>query len=159
MRCETVLSIGWFWRARDRCELARRFGHSAICLRSRMPRQHGNCKFRDEWLCHERYRHWVAKDRSDDTMARCTLCMKQISVANAGKYGLDSHANSVLHRQNEACRNKSPSMHQFASSTNSHVPVPTTGNVVGNGNANNGKGELNFISAPGNAKFNDFVSS
>ena len=79
-------------------------------------------------------------------MARCTLCMKQISVANAGKYGLDSHAKSALHRQNEACRNKSPSMLRFASSTSStDSSVPSTGNVLSNGNAKNGKGEFNFI--------------
>ena len=114
-------------------------------LRWKMPRQHGNCKFRDEWLCQERYKHWVAKDRSDDTMARCTLCMKQISVANAGKYGLDSHAKSALHRQNEACRNKSPSMLRLASSmslTDSPVPGPSTGHVFSN--TNNGKGEFHF---------------
>ena len=35
-----------------------------------------------------------------DTMERCTLCTKQISVANAEKYGLDSHAKHQC-RQNE----------------------------------------------------------
>ena len=31
-----------------------------------MPRPHGNCKFRNEWLAIDKFKDWVARDRADD---------------------------------------------------------------------------------------------
>ena len=50
-----------------------------------MPRPHGDCKFRNEWLKEENFKSWVASDRSDNKIAKCTLCAKDIKIANAGK--------------------------------------------------------------------------
>ena len=32
----------------------------------KMPRPHGNCKFRNEWLAIDKFKDWVARDRADD---------------------------------------------------------------------------------------------
>ena len=50
----------------------------------KMPRPHGNCKFRNEWLAIDKFKDWVARDRADDksrqggemyTVAVFTLCV------------------------------------------------------------------------------------
>ena len=49
------------------------------------PRSHGNCKFRNEWLAIDKFKDWVARDRTGDKVAKCTLCMKTVRFADAGK--------------------------------------------------------------------------
>ena len=67
----------------------------------KMPRPHGNCKFRNEWLAIDKFKDWVARDRADDKVAKCTLslcllyhvyvCMKTVRIANAGKHAMESY--------------------------------------------------------------------
>ena len=66
-----------------------------------MPRPHGNCKFRNEWLAIHKLKDWVARDRTDDQVAKCTLCMKTVRIANAGKHALESHLRSAQHQRCE----------------------------------------------------------
>ena len=66
-----------------------------------MPRPHGNCKFRNEWLAIDKLKDWVARDRTDDQVAKCTLCMKTVRIANAGKHALESHLRSAQHQRCE----------------------------------------------------------
>ena len=69
-----------------------------------MPRPHGDCKFRSKWLNEEKFKSWVASDRSDNKIAKCTLCGKDINIANAGKHALVSHLRSETHKRNERSR-------------------------------------------------------
>ena len=48
----------------------------------KMPQSHGNCKFRNERLAIDKFNDWVARDRADDKVAKCTLCMKTVQFAN-----------------------------------------------------------------------------
>ena len=42
-----------------------------------MPRQHGNCKFRDLWLVDTKFKDLIVKDRADDKVAVCNVCKKR----------------------------------------------------------------------------------
>ena len=51
------------------CRGVRRLPASLSGRRSfvvKMPRPHGNCKFRNEWLAIDKFKDWVARDRADD---------------------------------------------------------------------------------------------
>ena len=55
---------------------------------------------RDEWLVHTKFKDWMANDhRADNKVAICSICMKRLSIANMGKYALESHAKSYLHKK------------------------------------------------------------
>ena len=48
-----------------------------------MPRPHGDCKFRNEWLKEDKFKSWVASDRTDNRIAKCSLCCKDIKIATS----------------------------------------------------------------------------
>ena len=52
--------------------------------------------FREEWLANVKYKLWVAKTK-EKTVARCTLCKSDISLANMGSSALDVHAGGKKH--------------------------------------------------------------
>ena len=91
-----------------------------------MPRAHGDCKFRDEWLVLERYKEWVVKD-ADPRLARCKFCMKSFNIANSGKYALDSHAKAESHGRNVKSRINSPLLAHLKKPelASGHVPAAT----------------------------------
>ena len=72
-----------------------------------MPRPHGDCKFRNEWLKEDKFKSWVASDRTDNRIAKCSLCCKDIKIANAGKHALVSHLRSETHKRSERSRSGS----------------------------------------------------
>jgi hypothetical protein len=50
----------------------------------------GHCTFREGWLTHPKYKHWVARCEGV-SMARCKLCEKSFSIKNMGEAALASH--------------------------------------------------------------------
>ena len=85
------------------CRGVRRLPASLSGRRSfvvKMPRPHGNCKFRIEWLANDKFKDWVARDRADDKsqggeMYAVTfliichyVCMKTVRIATAGKHAM-----------------------------------------------------------------------
>ena len=53
---------------------------SLLFHRFDMPRAHGDCKFRDEWLVQDKlYKEWVVKN-GDPRIERCQFCMKSAII-------------------------------------------------------------------------------
>ena len=88
------------------------------------PRPHGNCKFRNEWLANDKFKDWAARDRADDKVAKCTLCMKTVRFANAGKHVLESHVRSAQHQRCERAASSSV-VNVLAPQSRVAVPVLT----------------------------------
>ena len=45
-----------------------------------MPRAHGDCTFRDQWLVQDKYKAWVVKD-GDQRLARCKKSSSSTTMA------------------------------------------------------------------------------
>ena len=58
-------------------------------------KQRGKNKFKDIWLSKVEYKPWLEK--KTDHVARCNLCMKDISVDNMGEAAITSHRTSAKH--------------------------------------------------------------
>ena len=120
------------------CRGVRRLPASLSGRRSfvvKMPRPHGNCKFRNEWLAIDKFKDWVARDRADDKsqggeMTKCTLwlfyvCMKTVRIARAGKHAMarESHVWSAQH---QICERAASSSVVNVLAPQSRVTVPST---------------------------------
>ena len=54
--------------------------------------------FQEFWLSELKYRKWLKKDKSDNTLAFCTVYLKSFSVAAPGKKTLVLHASPEFHK-------------------------------------------------------------
>ena len=64
-------------------------------------------RFNTAWMSKEEYKSWLQPVPSDNTRAKCTLCMKTISLSNMGEKAIKSHATGQKHKV--ACQLKSQS--------------------------------------------------
>ena len=54
--------------------------------------------FQDAWLSEPEYSKWLKKDKNDNSLAFCTVCLKSFSVAAHGKKALMLHASRKFHK-------------------------------------------------------------
>ena len=55
-------------------------------------------RFLDDWLGDPLFKDWLHKDKNDDTVARCFVCSKTISLSTAGRSVLVEHGNGAKHQ-------------------------------------------------------------
>ena len=65
-------------------------------------------RFNTAWMSKEEYKSWLQPVPSDNTRAKCTLCMKTISLSNMGQKAIKSHATGQK-KHKAACQLKSQS--------------------------------------------------
>lgn len=65
------------------------------------------CKFNKEWMKISKYTSFLQECRSDPSLAHCSICKSNFSIANGGKYLIDRHLDQANHMRlaaNEAER-------------------------------------------------------
>ena len=68
-----------------------------------------NCLFQVRWVEDERFKHWIRK--TNNTVAICNFCCKDVSVASMGEAALTSHMKGKKHVE------RSPSDHCIKEAT------------------------------------------
>ena len=53
--------------------------------------------FIDDWLQNETFNNWLAKDKNDNTKARCSVCYKTSELSSSGRSVLTDHAKGMKH--------------------------------------------------------------
>ena len=51
----------------------------------------GKSSFQEIWLEHPDYKDWIQENKEDKHTARCSVCLKNIDLANMGASALKSH--------------------------------------------------------------------
>ena len=57
------------------------------------------CKFNKEWIKISKYASFLQECRTDSSLAHCSLCKSNFSIANGGKYLIDRHLEQANHKR------------------------------------------------------------
>jgi hypothetical protein len=57
------------------------------------------CKFNKEWLKISKYASFLQECRTDSSLAHCSICKSNFSIANGGKYLIDRHLEQAIHKR------------------------------------------------------------
>ena len=55
-------------------------------------------RFNKEWMDKVEYKDWLLPEPSNNTKAKCRLCMRSFSLSNMGEPALKSHAQGMKHQ-------------------------------------------------------------
>ena len=55
-------------------------------------------RFNKEWMDKVEYKDWLLPEPSNNTKAKCRLCMRSFSLSNMGEPALKSHAQGKKHQ-------------------------------------------------------------
>ena len=72
----------------------------------KMPRPHGNCKFRNEWLAIDKFKDWVARDRADDKRICSVVC--EYAALNAALHNIKKKKKVAKWLIRERCESQTP---------------------------------------------------
>jgi hypothetical protein len=64
------------------------------------------CKFNKEWIKISKYASFLQECRTDSSLANCSICNSNFSIANGGKYLIDRHLEQVNHKHLAAVQAK-----------------------------------------------------
>lgn len=57
------------------------------------------CKFNKEWIKISKYASFLQECRTDSSLAHCSICKSNFSIANGGKYLIDRHLEQASHKR------------------------------------------------------------
>ncbi len=57
------------------------------------------CKFKKEWIKISKYGSFLQECRTDSSLAHCSMCKSNFSIANGGKYLIDRHLEQANHKR------------------------------------------------------------
>jgi hypothetical protein len=64
------------------------------------------CKFKKEWIKISKYASFLQECRTDSSLAHCSICKSNFSIANGGKYLIDRHLEQANHKRLAAIQAK-----------------------------------------------------
>ena len=67
------------------------------------------CKFNKEWMKLSTYASFLQECRTDSSLAHCSICKSNFSIANGGKYLIDRHLEQAIHKRLAAAEAKQKS--------------------------------------------------
>jgi len=67
------------------------------------------CKFNKEWIKILKYSSFLQECRADSSLAHCSICKSNFSIANGGKYLIDRHLEQANHKRLAAAEAKQKS--------------------------------------------------
>ena len=70
-------------------------------------------RFNKEWMDKVQYRDWLLPEPSNNTKAKCRLCMRSFSLSNMGEPALKSHAQGKKHQNAVKTSGKNTSVWGF----------------------------------------------
>ncbi len=63
------------------------------------PKSKRYCKFNKEWIKISKYASFPQEYRTDPSLAHCSICKSNFSIANGGKYLIDRHLEQANHKR------------------------------------------------------------
>ena len=70
-------------------------------------------RFNKEWMDKVEYKDWLLPEPSNNTKAKCRLCMRSFSLSNMGEPALKSHAQGKKHQNAVKTSGKNTSVWGF----------------------------------------------
>ena len=70
-------------------------------------------RFNKEWMDKVEYKDWLLSEPSNNTKAKCRLCMRSFSLSNMGESSLKSHAQWKKHQNTVKTSGKNTSVWGF----------------------------------------------
>ena len=70
-------------------------------------------RFNKEWMDKVKYKDWLLLEPSNNTKAKCRLCMRSFSLSNMGEPALKSHAQGKKHQKAVKTSEKNTSVWGF----------------------------------------------
>ena len=70
-------------------------------------------RFNKEWMDKVEYKDWLLPEPSNNTKAKCRLCMRSLSLSNMGEPALKSHAQGMKHQNAVKMSRKNTSVWGF----------------------------------------------
>ena len=70
-------------------------------------------RFNKEWMDKVEYKEWLLPEPSNNTKAKCRLCMRSFSLSNMGEPALKSRAQGMKHQNAVKMSRKNTSVWEF----------------------------------------------
>ena len=82
-------------------------------------------RFNKEWMDKVEYKEWLLPEPSNNTKAKCRLCMRSFSLSNSGEPALKSHAQEKKHQNTVKTSGKNTSVWGFLKKDDQKASIST----------------------------------